>query len=61
MPQILKNELRAIISGKSQVRHGAIIQAVIGNLGASAPTSTTTQGLKQVKSEEAECISAFAQ
>jgi len=60
MPQTLKHELRAIISGKSKVRFGAAVQAVIGNLGASTPTSTTTQSLKQVKSEEAECISAFA-
>ena len=60
MPQTLKHELRAIISGKSKVRFGAAVQAVIGNLGASTPTSTTTQSLKQVKSEEAERISAFA-
>ena len=60
MPQTLKHELRAIISGKSKVRFGAAVQAVIRNLGASTPTSTTTQGLKQIKSEEAERISAFA-
>ena len=60
MPQTLKHELRAIISGKSKVRFGAAVQAVIGNLGASSTTSTTTQSLKQVKSEEAERISAFA-
>lgn len=60
MPQTLKHELRAIISGKSKVRFGAAVQAVIGNLGASTPTSTTTQSLKQVKSEEAGSISAFA-
>jgi hypothetical protein len=60
MPQILKRELRNVISGKSQVRYGATIQAVIGHLGAGASTGTTTQDLKQVKSEEAECISAFA-
>jgi hypothetical protein len=60
MPQTLKHELRAIISGKSKVRFGTTIQAVIGNLGAGSPTSTTAQGLKQVKSEEAERISAFA-
>ena len=60
MPQTLKHELRAIISGKSKVRFGTTVQAVIGNLGASAPTSTTTQSLKQIKSEEAERIGAFA-
>ncbi|MBI1287250.1 MAG: hypothetical protein GC178_06690 [Flavobacteriales bacterium] len=60
MSQRLKDELRAVISGKSKVRFGATIQAVISNLGTGAPTSTTTQSLKQVKGEEAERISAFA-
>lgn len=61
MPHILKHELRAIISGKSQVRYGTTIQAVIGNLGAGTSAGKTDQSLKQVKSEEAERIIASAQ
>lgn len=61
MPHILKHELRAVISGKSQVRYGTTIQAVIGNLGAGTSAGKTDQSLKQVKSEEAERIIAFAQ
>lgn len=60
MSQGLKHELRAVISGTSEVRFGAAIQAVISNLGTGTQTGTKTQSLKQVKSEEAKRISAFA-
>lgn len=60
MRQTLKHELRAVISGKSQVRFGATLQAVIGHLGTGAPTGTTTQGVQQIKREEAERITRFA-
>ena len=52
MQNQLKNEIRAIISGKSQVRYGTAIQAAAGYLGNGAPTSPKSQVSKQVREQE---------
>jgi len=53
---MLKDELRDVISGKSQVRFGATVQAVISNLGAGAQPGRAPEDPKQVKGEEGERI-----
>jgi hypothetical protein len=60
MTHVLKNELHAIISGKSQVRCGATIQAVTRQLGTSTQTGAAAEDRKQVKGQEAERIKEFA-
>jgi hypothetical protein len=60
MPQMPKHELHAVISGKSQVRFGAIIQAVASHLGSGAQAGSTTEDRKQVKIQEGDRIRAFA-
>ena len=60
MTHILKNELHAIISGKSQVRCGATIQAVTHQLRTSTQTGTAAEDRKQIKGQEAERIKEFA-
>lgn len=56
----LKDELRNVISGKSQVSHGATIQAALSYLKGSARTGRKVKSPKQDKSEEAESLIAFA-
>lgn len=60
MLQGLKNELRNVISGKSEVSCGETIQAAINYLGKGKGTSTKAKDPKQVKSEEAESLRVFA-
>jgi len=60
MTNTLKHELQVIISGKSQVRCGATIQAVTHQLRAGAQTSGAPEDRKQVKGQEAERIKEFA-
>jgi len=48
----MHDELQCIISGKSQVRYGATIQAVAGYLRASEATSTLAKTDKHFKREE---------
>lgn len=52
MQNQLKNEIRAIISGKSQVRHGTAIQAASSHLGNGTSTSPKSQISKQVREQE---------
>ena len=52
MPNPLKNELYDVISGKSQVRFGTIIQAIASYLNDGAQPSTETEDSKQVRKEE---------
>ena len=60
MTNTLKHELHAIISGKSQVRCGATIQAVAHYLETGAQTGRATEERKQVKSQEGVRIREFA-
>jgi hypothetical protein len=54
-----KNEIRAIISGKGQVRHGAAIQAASRHLGHGAATSPKSQISKQVREQETKDLEGF--
>ena len=55
----MKHELQNIISGKSQVKHRANIQAVSRYLRKSKSTSGTFESGKQIKSEETALIKQF--
>jgi Serine/Threonine/Tyrosine Kinase found in polyvalent proteins len=55
----MKHELQNIISGKSQVRHGAAIQAIANYLREGKSSSTATKSSKQIKSEEATLIKHY--
>jgi hypothetical protein len=61
MPNSLKHELLAVISGKSPVRCGAAVQAAASHLGAGPQTGRAAQDLKQVKGQESALLTAFAQ
>lgn len=55
----LKNELRNVISGKSQVRFGAIIQTIANYLGDSSKPSREIETSKQIKQQETEKLELF--
>jgi len=57
----LKNELRDIISGKSEVRHGRIIQTITRNLKESKAPGSETEGTKHFKEQETENLKSFAE
>jgi hypothetical protein len=59
MHNALKNELRTIISGKSPVRHGRIIQAIACYLENGAKASSIPEDPKQIKEQEAENLRSF--
>ena len=59
MHNALKNELRTIISGKSPVRHGRIIQAIACYLKNGAKASSISEDPKQIKEQEAENLRSF--
>ena len=55
----MKDELRNIISGKSEVRFGAIIQSITGYLKESATPSSKIEDGKQVRAEETKILEKF--
>jgi hypothetical protein len=55
----MKHELQNIISGKSQVRYGDAIQAIVSHIRRSKSSSSETKESKQIKSEEARSIKQF--
>ncbi|RZF59646.1 putative polyvalent protein kinase domain-containing protein [Sphingobacterium corticibacterium] len=55
----MKDELLDIISGKSQVRYGAIIQAIAGYLRESTSTSKRSKDQKHLKKQEETHIEKF--
>lgn len=59
MQNHLKDELHNIISGKSQVRFGELIQAIAGYLKNGERTSVETQNAKSLKSEETERLKSY--
>jgi hypothetical protein len=59
MQEALKREIHDVISGKSQVRFGATVQAVASYLGEGAQTGTGTEDPKQVKRQEAARLEKF--
>lgn len=59
MQNHLKDELHHVISGKSQVRFGTIIQTIADYLKIGKTTSTETQDTKSFKSEETERLKNY--
>lgn len=59
MPNTLKNELRTIISGKGQVRHGGIIQAITRYLEDGTKASALFADSKYIKDQEATHLRSF--
>ena len=59
MSNSLKNHLYAIISGKSEVRHGKIIQAIANHLRESQRTSTAPKGSKHYKEQEKQKLESY--
>jgi hypothetical protein len=55
----IKNELQNIISGKSEVRFGAIIQSITHHLKESTLTSQEVKGTKSFKRQETESLKKF--
>ena len=50
----MKNELQNIISGKSQVKHGAVIQTITSYIRRSAQASGVVEQGKYFKKQETE-------
>ena len=59
MQNDLKYELQNVLSGKSQVRFGTIIQTIAGYLKNGEGTSDKIENSKHFKSEEAERLKNF--
>ena len=59
MSNSLKNHLYAIISGKSEVRHGKVIQAIANYLRESQSTSPTPKGTKHYKEQEKQELASY--
>jgi hypothetical protein len=59
MQNHLKDELHNIISGKSQVRYGAIIQTITSYLENGENSSPEIEVTKQVREEETKSLEAF--
>lgn len=55
----MKHELQSIISGKSQVEHGAIIQAITCYISQSKSAGEVAQNYKHFRKEETECLEQF--
>jgi hypothetical protein len=59
MSNSLKNHLYAVISGKSEVRHGKIIQTIANHIRESQRTSTTSKGSKLYKEQEKQKLESY--
>lgn len=59
MQNLLKNEIRTIISGTSEVRYGAAIQAAARHLDHGPQTSPKSQVSKQVREQETKELERF--
>ena len=59
MSNSFKIHLYAIISGKSEVRHGKVIQAIANHLRESQRTSTTPKGTKHYKEQEKQELETY--
>jgi hypothetical protein len=59
MSNSLKNHLYAVISGKSEVRHGKIIQTIANDIRESQRTSTTSKGSKLYKEQEKQKLESY--
>ena len=59
MQEQLKNELYDVISGKSQVRYGAVIQSITSYLGKSSQPGSKIENPKQFKEQEEEKLRVY--
>jgi hypothetical protein len=59
MQNLLKNEIRTIISGKSEVRYGTAIQAATRHLGNGSPTSPKSEVSKHLREQETKELEGF--
>lgn len=59
MKNNLKNELHNVLSGKSQIRFGAIIQSIASYLNDGEKTGTTIEGEKHYKKQEAKRLEEY--
>ena len=59
MQDQIKNEIRAIISGKGEVRYGTAIQAVSHHLGKGPSAGPKTQESKQIREQETKSLEEF--
>lgn len=55
----LKHELHALISGKSQVRFGAIIQTIASYLNNGTKTGSAVENAKQIREQETKKLEVF--
>jgi Serine/Threonine/Tyrosine Kinase found in polyvalent proteins len=55
----MKHELQAIITGKSKVSQGAIIQSIAGYLAGSPLAGTVAEKTKQYKAQETEILKKY--
>lgn len=55
----IKDELRTIFSGKSEVRFGATIQSIARYLSDGPPTGAFSKGTKRFKEQETEKLIAY--
>jgi hypothetical protein len=55
----MKHELQNVISGKSQVRFGGIIQAAAGYLKRSQSSGSVAKGTKLFKKQETEALTGY--
>lgn len=61
MTKRLKNELRNVISGKSEVRHGGIIQTIARHLEKGTESGLPPKNFKRLKAQEAKKLKDFAE
>ncbi len=59
MPNHLKNELHNVLSGKSQVRFGAIIQSIASYLNNGAQAGTIIEDEKPFKKQETKKLESY--
>lgn len=59
MQNELKNELQNVLSGKSQIRHGATIQAIASYLKNGTPTSGKIAQIKHYKKQEEKRLESY--
>jgi len=59
MKNKLKNELHNVLSGKSQIRYGAIIQTIACYLVEGEKTSPTSEDRKHFKNQETKRLENF--
>ncbi len=59
MQNRIKNELHNIISGKSQVSFGAIIQTIASYLNNGSKTGSETESSKQIREQETKRLENF--